>query len=106
MHALIAAQGLEETAIEVEAAISQANNVVQLVAICVLAVGREAHHLAFISVLLVADELANHGIETAQRVGQENAIEYLNPIAFAAGHHGGNEVSGAVVTEARGFIPG
>ena len=27
-------------------------------------------------------------------------------IAFAAGHHGGNEVSGAVVAEARGLIPG
>src|SRR5580692_11605057 len=106
LHSLIASQRIEETGIEIKAAISQADYFTERIAEPVLAIGREPHDLAFISVLWVADEFANHGVETAERIGQENTIEHFDVIAFASGHHGRNEVSGAVVAEARGLLPG
>src|SRR5579863_1033314 len=35
-----------------------------------------------------------------------DALEHFDVSAFAAGHHGGNEVSGAVVAEAGRSLPG
>src|SRR5208282_607826 len=105
LHSLIAAQRFEETVVKIEAAVFWTNNFGQLFAQCVPSIRREAHNLAFIAVLRVADELANHRIETAERVRQENSIEHFDLIAFAARHHGGNEVSGTVVAEPCGLIP-
>ena len=37
---------------------------------------------------------------------KEDAFEHFDLVAFAAGHHGRDEISGTVVAEAGGFLPG
>jgi len=60
---------------------------------------------ARVMVGLVADELADHGVEAAQRVRQENAFQHLDIAALATRHHGRNKVAGAVIAEARRSLP-
>ena len=106
LHSLIAAEWLEITKVKLEATIAGPNDLADLVAIGVLAIRREAHHFAFVAILAVANELANHGVDAAQRVRQEHAIENFNLVAFATRHHRRNEIAGTVVAETRGFLPG
>ena len=87
-------------------AISKAENLSNFLAVSIISVRREAHHFAFIAVLAVANELANHGVEAAERVRQKNAVEHLDLIAFTPGHHGGNEITGTVITETSSPLPG
>src|SRR5580693_7306109 len=60
LHALIAAQRFEETVVEVKVSVPQTDYLAKLVAEPVGAIGREPHDLTFVSVLGIADELANH----------------------------------------------
>ena len=91
-----------------EAGIPGSNDLAECVAVGVfiLAVGSEAHDFAFVAVFVVADELADHGVDAAEGVRQEYAFEHFDVVAFAARHHGGDEISGTVVAEAGGFLPG
>ena len=66
LHALIAAERLEITQVELEAAILGRNDLANLIAISIFSVGSEAHDLAFIAILAVADELADHGVESCR----------------------------------------
>src|SRR6266567_6196330 len=105
LHSLIAAQRLEVAQVKLETAILWRHNFADLVAVSIFTVGSEAHDLAFIAVFAVSDEFANHGIDAAQRVRQEDAVENFNLAAFATGHHRGNEIAGPVVAESRGLLP-
>ena len=60
---LLRAEGQEPAIVETEAVVSEAQHVVEVLAVGIFAVGRQAHHLAFVTVAAVADELAQHGIE-------------------------------------------
>src|ERR1700689_36867 len=73
LHPLSTPQRLEVTHVQLEAAILQRDYFSNLVDVSVFAVRREPHHLAFIAILSIADEIADHGVETAQRVRQEYA---------------------------------
>src|SRR5579862_382099 len=105
LHALIAPEWYEIFQVQMEAAILWCHHFADLIAIRLLAVGRKAHHLAFIAVLCVPDEFTNHRIDAAERVRKEDTIENFNFVAFAARHHGGNEIAGTVIAEARGLLP-
>src|SRR5450755_1280261 len=70
-----------------------------------LAVRRQAHHFAFIAILAVTDEFANHGVETAQRMRKEHTVENFDLIAFAPRHHRRNKIARAVVAEPSGLFP-
>src|SRR5437667_9431652 len=105
LHSLIAAKRLEIFEIELEVAVLQADDLGKLTTIRILAVGREAHNLAFIAILPVADELTDHGVKTAERVRQKHTIQDFDVISFTARHHGRNEVAGAVVAETCGPLP-
>src|SRR6202035_4688142 len=104
-HSLIASERLEKTAVKIKAPVSQTNNIRQPIAKPVRAIWREPHDFAFIAILRVADELANHGIKTAQRIRQEHTIEHFNLVPFATRHHRGNKISRPVVTEAGSLLP-
>src|SRR5690242_814467 len=66
LHALVTAQGLEIVKIEMEIPVLEADNLGNVAAICVFAVRSQPHHLAFIPVLPVSDEFANHGVKAAE----------------------------------------
>lgn len=70
----------------------------------VLAVGVEAHHLVFLAEAGEADELADRGVEEAQGVRQQHAVQHVDAGALAAGRHHAAEVAGAVEGEARGEL--
>ena len=106
LHPLVAAERLEITEIQLEAGILRRNDVGDLVAIRVPAIRGQAHHFTFIAIFQIADELADHRVEAAQGVRQENTLQHFNVVALAARHHGGDEVSRTVVTEARSLLPG
>src|ERR1700722_3377197 len=107
LHALIASQGLEVTEVQLESAIFREDDLEELVAIrrVIFAVRSKTHDLALVAVFRIADEFANHGVDTAERMGQEHAVEHFDLVALASRHHGGDEVAGAVITEARSFFP-
>src|SRR5579864_7752177 len=87
LHAFVAAQRLEKIQIKPETRIAGHKQLANLLAIPVAAIRGKAHDLAFISVFVVADELADHGVETAERVRQEHAIKHVNFASFASRHH-------------------
>src|SRR5579859_791547 len=106
LHALIAAQWLEITQVELKPAALCGDDPVDLADIGFCAVGCQPHDLALISVLCIADEFANHGIEATQRVRKKDTLQHINLIALTACHHGGDEISGTVVAETGGLFPG
>ena len=93
LHALIAAQRLEVGEIKLETAVSRGDNLRNLTAVRIFAIRRQAHDLAFVPVLRVADEFTDHRIETAQRVGEKDAIQHLDVVPLTARHHGRHEPS-------------
>src|SRR5207248_11574142 len=97
--------GLEVIEIEMEISVFQADDLGNITAIGVFAVGSQAHHLSFVTIFLVADKLADHGVETAKRVREVNAIENVNFVSFATRHHGGDKITRTVITEARSTVP-
>ena len=105
LHTLVAAERLKKIEIEFEPISLRHQQVANLLAIRVFTIGSEAHHLAFIAIFAVADEFANHGIEAAQRMRQEDAIQHLYVISFTTCHHRGDEISRAVIAEPRGLLP-
>ncbi len=105
LHPLIASQGLEVSEIKLEAAVLYRDGLADLLAVCVLAVGSQAHDLAFIAILVVADEFADHRVEAAEGVGEEHAVEHFDVVALATRHHGGDEVAGTVVAQPGGLLP-
>ena len=105
LHALIAAQRHEVIQVEAKGRIVELNNLAHSLAVSVLPVRCQPHHFAFIAIFFVADELADHGVETAQRMRQEDSLQHFNFVAFAARHHGGNKIAGAVITEACRLFP-
>ena len=88
-----------------ECVVAQRNDFADFIEVRIFAVWREAHDFAFVTIFLVADEIADHGVETAEGMRQEDAIEDLYVVAFAARHHGRDEVAGTVITEAGGLLP-
>ena len=78
LHALAAAKRFEVTHVQLKAAILQRDNLLNLLHVCIFAVWSQAHDLAFIAILPVSDEVANHGVKAAKRVREKNAVEYLN----------------------------
>src|SRR5260370_29469807 len=61
-----------------------------------LAVGSKAHDLAFIAVLIVADELADHSVDNSQGMGKENTVQDLDVGATAQGSQRRRKVAEAV----------
>ena len=84
---------MEEIEIKLESGGAGHEQLAYLLDVCVLAVRSESHDLAFVSVLVVADELANHGVEAAERVRQEDPVENVDVSAVTMSHHRGNEIS-------------
>ena len=74
-------------------------------AVSIFAVRRQAHYFAFVPVLRVTDELADHRIETTQRVWEKDAIQHLDVVALTARHHRRDEITRAVIAEARRLLP-
>src|ERR1017187_10957027 len=91
--------------VKLETAIPRRHDLADLIAISLFAIGCKTHDFAFIAVLAVADELANHGVNAAQRVRKEDAVENFNLIAFATSHHRRNKIAGSIVAEAGSFLP-
>lgn len=106
LHSLIASKRLEVAHVELEAAVLQRGNLADFIDVGVFPVGGETHDFALITIFFVADEIADHGVKTAERMGKENAFEDVDVIALATRHHGGNEVAGTVIAEACRFFPG
>src|SRR5690348_11603030 len=92
LHSLVAAERHEVIEIQLEVSVPRKDDFADGLAVSVTAIGGEAHDLAFIAILLVADELAHHGVKAAQGVGNENAVEHLDFISLAACEHGGHEI--------------
>src|SRR4051795_9259074 len=105
LHALIAAERLEVTEIKLETAIPDRDDFLDLAAVRVLAIRSKPHHFPFIAVFGVADEFADHRVETPQGVRKEHAVEDLYVVAFAGSHHCRNEVARTVVAKPCGFFP-
>src|SRR5579872_2381595 len=105
LHSLIAAKRLEIPEIQKESVIFWRDDFGDLLAIGIFSVRRQSHHFAFIAIFRVADEFADHRVKAAQRVREKHAIEDIDVIPFAARHHGRNEITGAVITEARSLLP-
>src|SRR5260370_38587337 len=106
LDSLIAAERLEIAKIQSESAVRRRRDLADLVAIRVLPIRRQSHDLAFVAVVAVADEFANHGVNAAQRVRKKDAIKNLNFVAFATGHHRRNKVARTVIAESGCFFPG
>ena len=105
LHTLVAAERLEIAQIKLKATIFRRYDLADLFAISVFAVRSKSHHFAFIAVFAIADEFANHGIETAQRVRKEYAVEHFNLVALTAGHHRGNKIARTVIAESSRLFP-
>src|SRR5689334_1046396 len=105
LHTFVAAERLEIFKIEFKSGSAGHQQVAHLADICVLAVRSESHNFAFIPIFVVADELANHGVEAAERMGEEHAVEHLNIALLAARHHRGDKITGAVVAESGRLLP-
>src|SRR5690349_9427797 len=105
LHPLITAKRLEVAEIELKPAIHRRHDLRNLTTISFLAVWCESHNFAFIAIFRVADELANHGVDAAQRMRKKDAVDHFDLIAFAARHHRRDEVSGTVITEAGRLLP-
>src|SRR5579864_3703061 len=105
LHSLIAAKRLEVAEIELQAAILGRYDLLDLAAVRVLAVRCKAHDLAFIAIFRVADEFTNHRVEASQRVREEYPVQHLNLVSLTTSSHRRDEIAGAVVTEARRFLP-
>src|SRR5215467_5970463 len=83
LHTLVAAERLEVTEVELKAIILRRNDFADFIEVGGLAVRRKPHDLAFVTVLRIADELADHRVHAAKRVRQKNAIENLDLISLA-----------------------
>src|SRR5581483_10822821 len=66
LHSLGAAQRFEILQVEMEVAVPEADDISHFAAEGVLSVRRQPHDFAFVSILLVTDELANHGVEASE----------------------------------------
>src|SRR5947209_20326348 len=88
LHAFVASDWLEKVEVKFEARSASHQQLAKLLAVGIFAVGDKTHELAFIAIFVVSDELANHGVETPKRMWEEDAIQHLNFISFAARHHG------------------
>src|ERR1700733_3816678 len=73
LHALIAAQRLEVTRIQLKAVVFGLNNLRNLIPVRIFPIRREAHDFAFVTVLVVANEFANHGVNTTQRMRKKDS---------------------------------
>src|ERR1700693_3066583 len=65
LHSLVTAESHEVIQVELKTAAFQSYDFTDLLAVGVLPVGRKAHDLSFVAVFLVADKLADHGVEAA-----------------------------------------
>src|SRR5579864_3827754 len=105
LHSLIAAKRLEVAEIELQAAILGRDDVLDLAAVSVLAIGSKAHDFALIAIFRIADEFTNHRIEASQRVRKEDPVQHVNLVALTASSHRRDEIAGTVIAEARRFLP-
>src|ERR1044071_2500181 len=105
LHPLITAKRLEVAEIELKPAVLRRHDLRSLTTIGVLAVRCESPNFAFIAIFRVADELANHGVDAAQRMRKKSALQHFDLITLAARHHRRNEVTGTVITEASRLLP-
>src|SRR5437763_9108563 len=105
LHSLVAADGHEVVEIQMEVAVAKLDDLAQGIAVGVLAVWGKPHYLAFVTIFLVADELAQHGVEAAQRMREKDTVKHFNVVSFAARHHGRHEVTGTVIAESCGSLP-
>jgi len=69
-----AAQRHEVVEIQLKAARNQIDSFANVFKVSIFPVGRQTHNFAFVDVLLVADEFANHGVEAAKGVRQEDTV--------------------------------
>src|ERR1700688_601087 len=74
LHPLITAQGFEVTQVQLKTAVFRRDNLRDLIAVRVPTIRCKAHDFAFVAVLRIADEFANHGIDAAERVRKEYAV--------------------------------
>ena len=95
-EALRVAEGEEPPLVEGKAVVGEAHEVGGPIGEGVGAVGGESHHLAFVAVAAVADELASHRVQEAEGVGEMGTVGDLDPVARAAGTHRADEVAGSV----------
>src|SRR5215471_17500391 len=87
LHSLIAAERLKVAEIQLKSVTVGGNDFLNLAAICISPVRSKTHDFAFITVLAVPDEFANHGVKASERVRKENAIEDVNLITLAPSGH-------------------
>ena len=80
LHALIAPEWLEVAQVELKAIRRHPDDARELLAICRSPVRGESHHFAFIAVAAITDELADHGIEGAQRMRNTHAVQHLDVV--------------------------
>src|SRR5437868_7857200 len=89
-----------------EAATVGRNNLADLSIVRIIAIGREAHDFAFVAILRISDELAEHRIQTAERVRHKYAFKNLDVIAFTVRHHRGDKIPRTVIAETGSLLPG
>src|SRR5205823_8774758 len=105
LHALVAAEGHEVVEIQMEVTVTKLDDLAQGIAICLPTIWGKPHNFAFITILFIADELTQHGVEAAQRMREKHTVKDFNVISFAARHHGRNEITGTVIAESCGSLP-
>ena len=86
--------------IEFKAAIlANAHNLAHLVEVDRLAIGRQPHHLALVTIFGKAQPLGDGGVEDAQRVGEVDLVQHLQLVALAHPPHGAVKVAHAIDRE-------
>src|SRR5208282_4130059 len=105
LHSLAASERLEVAHVELKVAVLDPYNLPDFIDVCVFSVRCEAHDLALVAIFSVPDKVADHGVETAQRIRQEHTIQNLNIWPLTARHHRRDKISRAVIAETRRPFP-
>ena len=94
----------EVVGVQREAAVAHLHDVAHRLEHLGLAVRREAHDLVLVAVVRETEELREGGVEDAERVREDDAVEDLEAVAAADGEQCRREVAEAVERENRGFL--
>src|SRR5207245_2031904 len=77
----------------------EADQAIEEVIVGWLAVGGQAHYLALVTILVVANELAHHGVEDAERMRKQRSVEHFDFVPLSEGGQGGGKVAESVHTQ-------
>src|SRR5437870_6017495 len=74
----------------------QANQASEEIVVAGLAVGGQAHYLSLISIVVLANELANHRIQNAERMREQSSVKHFDLILPSQGGQSRRKVAESV----------